>query len=138
MEITGRIIKVLDAVGGTSQATGQPWKKQEYVLETVYEQFPRKICFNIWGEDKINLMNIQEGEVMTVFFDINAREYNGRWFNDIRAYRVDRNVNAQPQTAQPYPGAPAQQQAPVQPTQQQAAPTPPPFSGGNDTDDLPF
>ena len=87
MEITGKIIAVLDARGGTSK-TGNEWKMQEYVLET-HEQYPRKICFNVFGADKISQFNIQAGEEMTVSFDINAREYNGRWYNDIRAWRVD-------------------------------------------------
>lgn len=90
MEITGKIIAVLEARGGISK-TGNEWKMQEYVLET-HEQYPRKICFNVFGTDKISQFNIQMGEEMTVSFDINAREYNGRWYNDIRAWKVERGV----------------------------------------------
>jgi len=139
MEITGRIIEVLEARGGTSARTGQPWKMQEFVLETINEQFPRRICFNVFGEDKLAMMNIQKDEVMTVYFDINAREYQGRWYNDIRAWKVDRNINAAPQPG--VAGQPPFNAAPQQPTQaaQQATPqTPPPFEGGNESEDLPF
>ncbi len=90
MEITGKIIAVLDARGGIGK-TGNEWKMQEYVLET-HEQYPRRVCFNVFGADKIAQFNIQAGEELTVSFDINAREYNGRWYNDIRAWRVERGT----------------------------------------------
>ena len=90
MEITGKIIAVLPDRGGISK-TGNEWKMQEYVLET-HEQYPKKLCFNVFGADKIAQFNIQAGEEMTVSFDINAREYNGRWYNDIRAWRVERGA----------------------------------------------
>ena len=90
MEITGKIIAVLSERGGTSK-TGNEWKMQEYVLET-QEQYPRKMCFNVFGADKIAQFNIQAGAVMKVSFDINAREYNCRWYNDIRAWRVERGA----------------------------------------------
>ena len=90
MEITGKIIAVLPDRGGISK-TGNEWKMQEYVIET-HEKFPRKVCFNVFGADKIAQFNIQAGEELTVSFDINAREYNGRWFNDIRAWKVERGA----------------------------------------------
>lgn len=90
MEITGKIIAVLPERGGISK-TGNEWKTQEYVIET-HEQFPKKVCFNVFGADKIAQFNIQAGDEMTVSFDINAREYNGRWYNDIRAWRVERGT----------------------------------------------
>ena len=92
MEITGKIIAVLPERGGISK-TGNEWKMQEYVLET-QEQYPRKVCFNVFGSDTIAQFNIQAGEEMTVSFDINAREYNGRWYNDIRAWKVERGTAA--------------------------------------------
>ena len=122
MEITGKIIAVLPERGGVSK-TGNEWKMQEYVLET-QEQYPRKMCFNVFGADKIAQFNIQAGDVMTVSFDINAREYNGRWFNDIRAWRVERGV------------------APAAPEYAPAAEAPKAnamdFSSQNEADDLPF
>ena len=94
MEITGKIIAVLPERGGVSK-TGNEWKMQEYVLET-HEQFPRKMCFNVFGADKIAQFNIQAGDELTVSFDINAREYNGRWYNDIRAWKVERGAAPAP------------------------------------------
>ena len=122
MEITGKIIAVLPERGGVSK-TGNEWKMQEYVLET-HEQFPKKLCFNVFGADKIAQFNIQAGDELTVSFDINAREYNGRWYNDIRAWRVERGA------------APAAAETPVINAPKVEVPD---FSkGANDPDDLPF
>ena len=90
MEITGKIIAVLPERGGVSK-TGNEWKTQEYVIET-HEQYPKKVCFNVFGADKIAQFNIQAGDEMTVSFDINAREYQGRWYNDICAWKVERGT----------------------------------------------
>ena len=82
MELSGKVIAVLEPRGGVSK-TGNAWKVQEYVIET-HDQYPRKMCFDVFGEDKINQFNIQVGEELTVHFDIDAREWQGRWFNSIR------------------------------------------------------
>ncbi len=139
MEITGRIIAVLPERSGVSQRSGAEWKAGSYVLET-QEQYPKKICFDVFGADRIQQFNIQVGEMMTVSFDIDAHEYQGRWFNSIRAFRVDRNV----QTAAPAEvAAPAAAPLPTTaaPAAAPAAPAPDatPFGaeGGEDTD-LPF
>ena len=117
MELTGKIIAVMEPRGGVSARTGNTWKTQEYVLE-VPGQYPKRCLFNVFGEDRINQFNIQNGDELTIQFDIDAREYNGRWFNDIRAYNVIRGqqpvAGAQPVVAQseatsPFP--PAQEPA---------------------------
>ena len=89
MELTGKIIAVLPANSGVSQRTGNAWMSQEYVIE-VPGQFPRKCVFRLFGEDRIKQFNIQNGEELTIQFDIDAHEYNGRWFNNIRAWNVQR------------------------------------------------
>lgn len=125
MELSGKIIAVLPAREGVSKV-GNPWKIQEYVLET-HDQYPRKMCFNIFGADKIAQFNIQIGEELTVSFDIDCREWQGRWFNDIRAWKVERG-GAQP----------------AAPTVDSAAPFPPvssapvDFTANSEGDDLPF
>lgn len=96
MELTGRIIVVQEAKSGTSTKTGNTWMKQEYVME-VPGQFIRHCVFTVFGEDRIKQLNIQNGEDITIQFDIDAHEYNGRWYNDFRAYHVIRgNVASQP------------------------------------------
>lgn len=88
MEIKGRIIAVMPVRTGTSQKNGEGWASQEYVIETL-EQYPKRCVFNVFGEDKIKEYNLQVGSEVVVKFDINAREYNGRWYNDIRAWKVE-------------------------------------------------
>ncbi len=92
MEITGQIIAILSKVTGQS-AKGQ-WEKQEYVIE-IPGKYPKKVCFTIFGADKIASINIQQGGNYTVSFDIDAREYKGRWFNSINAYAVTPAQQAQ-------------------------------------------
>lgn len=125
MDITGRIIAVMEKRSGQSQRSGNAWASQDYVIETL-EQYPRRCMFNVFGEDKINEYNLQIGAEVTVSFDINAREYNGRWYNDIRAWRV----------------VPAQTVAPVAPAAAPAAPEaviPAPVAApAAPEDDLPF
>lgn len=125
MEFTGKIIAILPARSGVSK-TGNEWKVQEYVIED-HGQYPRKMCFDIFGADKIEQFNIQMGEELTVSFDIDARQWQDRWFNSIRAWKVER-VGA---TAT----APIGTGAPVPPPAPTAAPE---FTTGDANDDLPF
>ena len=86
MELTGKIIQLLEEKSGES-AKG-PWRKQEYILETG-DQYPKKICFMAWS-DKIDEFAIKEGETVTVSIDLESREYNGRWYTDVKAWKVIR------------------------------------------------
>ena len=87
MEITGKIIQILPEQSGES-ARG-PWRKQEYVLETD-GQYPKKICFMAWG-DKIDEFAIRETETVTAAINLESREYNGRWYTDVKAWKVSRD-----------------------------------------------
>ena len=93
MEIQGKIIVVLPERNGVSQR-GNQWRSISYVLET-QEQYPKKLAFDVTN-DKIDQLNIQFGEILTVQFDINAREYNGRWFNSVNAWNVIRQNHQSP------------------------------------------
>lgn len=88
MEIKGKIIVVLPERSGVSQA-GKEWMTQEYVLET-QDRYPRKIMFSVFGRDRIEQFDIHLGEIITVKFDIDSKEYNGRWYNSITAWQVER------------------------------------------------
>lgn len=126
MEITGNIIAVLPAQSGVSQRTGNAWMRQEYVIE-VPGMYPKRMCFGLFGEDRIKQFALRQGEQrVTVQFDIDAHEHEGRWYNEIRAYNVLRAVSA----AQMPPAQQGQQPptAPFPPTQ--------PAPQGND--DVPF
>lgn len=107
MEITGKIINVLPERSGVSASTGSQWKTGAYVLETM-GQYPKHICFEVFGSDKLQQFAIQTGEIVTISFDVDAHEYQGRWFNSIRAWKVVRTGNhantlASAQTATPPP-----------------------------------
>lgn len=137
MELTGRIIAVMQPRSGVSARTGNAWMTQEYVIE-VPGQYPKRCVFNLFGEDRIKQFNIQMNEDLTIQFDIDAREYQGRWFNDIRAYNVIRGqvapaVEAAPMgapVASPFPPQQNVAAAPFPPAQEPAA--------ENSADDLPF
>lgn len=83
MEIEGKIIAKLPLQQGTSKA-GNPWKKQEYVLET-FGAYPRKVKFDFFG-DRADSNQLEIGKTYKVQYDIESREFNGRWYTDIRAY----------------------------------------------------
>lgn len=91
-EITGKIIAVLPTRSGTS-ARGIQWSSQTAVIET-HEQYPKRVAFDVLG-DKITEFNLQVGEEVTVSFDINAREFNGKWWNSVNAWQVVRQVGQQ-------------------------------------------
>ena len=91
-EITGKIIAVLPTRSGTS-ARGTQWSSQTAVIET-HEQYPKRVAFDVLG-DKISEFNLQVGEEVTVSFDINAREYNGKWWNSVNAWQVVRQGGQQ-------------------------------------------
>jgi len=103
MDITGNIIAVLPAQTGTSARTGNKWMSQEYVIE-VPGMYPKRMCFRIFGEDRIRQFALQPGQQnVTIQFDIDAHEHEGRWFNEVRCYNVMRAVPlaATVQTAPP-------------------------------------
>lgn len=127
MEITGKIIAVLPPKQGVSQSTGNAWMCQDYVLET-QEMYPKKVCFNVFGAEKMQEMNIQLGETLTVSLEINANEYQGKWYNQVRGWKVVRvSVQGQQQAQVPPQGCqvvyPDRQpvQAPAQPQGQAPA-----------------
>ena len=131
----------MPALSGTSSRTGNPWMSQEYVME-IPGQWPRHIVFRIFGEDRIKQFNLRQGEQnVTIQFDIDAHEYNGRWFNEVRCYNVLRSVGQQPYQQQPPSGYAPNAAQP----QTGAAPFPPqvnsngqPVQGQGSADDLPF
>ncbi len=128
MEISGKIIAALEKRSGTSARTGNTWASQSFVIET-HEQYPKRCVFDVFGEDRLKEFNINVGDELTVSFDIDAHEYNGRWFNNVRAWRV--LPSSQVPAADPM-GMPAAPAAPA------AQPIPAPTAVEDTTDDLPF
>lgn len=113
MELSGKVIRVFAPQQGVSQRSGNPWMSQEFVVETP-GQYPRQVCFKLFGQDKVMQFNIAMGELVTVSFDIEAHEHNGRFFNNINAWDVKKNgmaVQVTPQSAQGYQPQPVPQPA---------------------------
>jgi hypothetical protein len=92
MEIKGKIIAVLPIKSGTSK-NGKEWKSQEYVIETSDDKYPKKCCFEVFGEN-IEKFNVQGGLDYIVQIDIDANQWKDKWFNKIRAWKVE-EVSAQ-------------------------------------------
>ena len=85
MEIEGKIIQELPMQSGTSKA-GNPWKKREWVLET-FGSYPRKVKFHVFG-DRSDTIGIEVGNSYTLSFDLESREFNGRWYTDVSVYQA--------------------------------------------------
>ena len=136
MELQGKIIQALPVKTGTS-ARGD-WKVQEFVLETLDAQYPRRMVFSVFGEERLQRFNIQVGQDVNVSFDIDAHEYQGRWFNSIRAFDVRPVV---PNVQAPADNPPFVSPAPANPIPP-ATPTsfnsPKPTAESDDAGDLPF
>jgi len=86
LELSGKIIQLLPEQTGTGK-NGQ-WLRQDFVIET-QEQFPRKVCFSAWG-DKVSLVKALKTDTeVNVSFNVESREYNGKWYTDLRVWKID-------------------------------------------------
>lgn len=123
MDISGKLIQLLQLQTGNGK-NGQ-WKKQEFILETG-DTYPKKVCIAVWG-DKIDLNSFKIGDALDVSFDVESREYNGKWYTDVKAWKVNASSGAKPSGGNGRAASPA-------PAQQQSYNDLP----ASDADDLPF
>ncbi len=86
LEVTGQIIKLLPEQSGQSQRG--PWKKQDMVIET-NEQYPKKVAITCWGEKVDEIQSLTPGTTVKVAINIESREYNERWYTDIKAWKIE-------------------------------------------------
>ena len=119
MQITAKLVQILPLQSGTGR-NGE-WKKQDIIVETD-GQYPKKICISIWG-DKINPAQLQIGNNLTIDFDVESREFNGRWYTDVKAWKVESGEQ--------------HNLPPAAPSENYDFPEPPPMPA-NDFNDLPF
>lgn len=119
MQFKGKLTQVLPLQ--TGEGRNGTWKKQEIIVETE-GQYPKNVCVSIWGDKIPQQLNV--GADLMIDFDIESREYNGRWYTDVKAWRV------QPAETQSMPSAP--------PMDNVGFPEPPPAPLEPDFDDLPF
>ncbi len=128
MDIKGRVIQLLALQ--TGEGKNGAWKKQDFVIETD-GQYPKKICISAWG-DKINESALQVGNEVNVSFDVESREYNGRWYTDVKAWKIDA-LGAGGFDASPAPATSGTSGTSTRPTTE----LPSTFQSG-DEDNLPF
>lgn len=133
LELEGRIARKLNVQTGTS-ARGA-WSKQEFIFEYQEGNFPTQVCMNVWGEEKVReLDKYQVGDKVKVSFNLSSREYNGRWYTDVRAWRIE--PAATPQANYDYNASAGGYAAPT--GQSAPAPTADDMSSPLSEDDLPF
>ena len=120
MEIIGKVAQLLPLA--TGQGKNGEWRKQEFIIEIADGQFPKKVCISLWG-DKIDQAGLVLNETVKVFFDLESREYNSRWYTDVKAWKVEKQGA----------GTPVQTSSPQVPNE-----VPPSFNAAPVEDDLPF
>jgi len=123
LEITGKLIAIQPQQSG--QGKNGTWIKQDFVIET-QEQFPKKVCISIWGEKAKDLEGFAIGETMKAGINIESREFNGKWYTDVKAWRIDKTGTIQ------------RNDLPPMPTDETLPPFLDPSNKFEPTDDLPF
>ncbi len=129
-ELIGTLVQVQPEAGGISKA-GNPWVKQEFIVEYLDGQYSKKVCFTLFGADKVaDLKEYTTGNQLKVSYNLESREYNGRWYTEARAWRIE---SADGESA----GSPAASE--TRPTKAASTPQPlPPVMNEGGDDDLPF
>jgi hypothetical protein len=95
LEISGRLSQFLPEVSGTGK-NGTAWTKRDFIIETI-DNFPKKVCIAAWGDRAADLSSISEGDMIKVSFDVQSREYNGKWYTDLRAWKIEhQGASSQP------------------------------------------
>jgi hypothetical protein len=124
--LSGIITAILPLQQGVSQRTGQPWASQSYLLCYEQGQYPKSVCFTVFGGDQIQKFAIQQNEQLTVHLNIEARQGQRGYFNDIRAWNVERQQMVQQPMQGAYQQQPVQNPFPQQPVQNPYPPQPAP------------
>ena len=137
LELVGKLIKVLPEV--TGQGKNGPWSKQDFVIETLDSQYPKKVCMTAWGEKVNDLKQFADGDTLKATFSAESREYNDRWYTELRAFRIELSEGG----ADASYSAPARPAAAQQPQSRPAQPNQPTAMSFNaafdeESNDLPF
>ena len=123
MDISGKLFAQLEEVGG--QGKNGPWKKRNFVIETAADRFPKKICFTAWGDQADQVAAFTPGVTLKVSFDLESREFNGKWYTDAKAWKIESQGG----------GGTSDESYAQTPAYADVETLPPPPAGG---DDLPF
>lgn len=116
MDITGKVIDILQPI--TGEGKNGTWKKQEFVIET-QDEYPKKVCISNWG-DKLDLNSVAINDTIKVYINLESREYNGRWYTEVRAWKMEKESSSD------------------NPMQNVPPPTEAPDFSDDEMDDLPF
>ena len=136
MEIIGKVVRLGTLTEGTS-ARG-PWRKQELIIETE-EQYPRTVCLICWTNQIDEIQKFAPGQTIKAQIEISSREFNGKWYTDVRVWRFDPVGATAPMAAPVQPAQPAQQQPMIHQTPPAATQPTEYFAPSDDSvDDLPF
>lgn len=133
IQLIGTITKIYPVTKVVSKRDGREWEKQEYLLSIEEEQYPKSVCFQIFGTDRIESAGLQLNERVRVHLEINSNEYNGKSYNTISCWKVDRNSQQGAQTVYANQVQTSAQQPEQQPIQQQQ-----PEQTQQQENDLPF
>ena len=121
MEISGTILNILEEQKG--EGRNGPWRKQEFIVETE-GMYPRKVCIAVWG-DKIDQFALKVGEKVTASVNIESREFNGRWYTDVKAWKLDKVSESQSESNQeipPFSDSPLPPEVPPMPSEEDDLP----------------
>lgn len=141
MEIVGKVIQILPLQGGTSAATGKAWQVETFIIETL-EQYTRKVAIEVFGEQRIKDNPVEIDQIYTISFDLESREFNGRWYTSARAWKIVAGNQLQAAAA-PIANTVSGAAPMAAPTIPQATPVAPSFDATaanalGDNTDLPF
>ena len=123
LEITGKLVAKLQQQSG--QGKNGTWIKQDFIIET-QEQFPKKVCISLWGDKSKELDTFTIGETMKAGINVESREFNGKWYTDVKAWRIEKT------------SALKSNDSPPMPTEEALPPFLDPSNKFEPTDDLPF
>ncbi len=101
LEINGKVFKILQEVSG--EGRNGTWKKQEFVIETD-DQYPKKVCMSTWGDKTDAVKNLAIGDDVKVSINVESREYNERWYTDVRAWKIEKLSSTPDVGGAPMPG----------------------------------
>ncbi len=96
LDVIGRLIDILPEQSGTGK--NGVWKKQDIVIETT-EQFPKKICLSLWGDKVDQAKSFQTGQVLKITASVESREFNGKWYTDVKPFRIEADGSVAPAPA---------------------------------------
>lgn len=99
LQLKGTVDKILEEKSGESK--NGPWRKRDFILKTQGD-YPKQICITQWG-DSIDKADVQKGEEIVAHIDIQSREYNGNWYTDVKAWKIEK-VSGQETSSMPSKG----------------------------------